>query len=189
MGNTEPELDIRNTGNARCMLCNTGILAQFDRDLFFRKYSFDDFLPKANALGYSVPQADFNTHLKHIYVFKKPDIQPNSNSTEIIGEMIGSLRAQLTAKEASDETGDSEYTKKSELLKSLIELKGKFDGSYAKNSETTTSFKDMLQNQVRLARDGEARKVDEIAAVADQDLFSQALELSKKAAPVPVGKV
>jgi|GEM_PF-7125869 len=178
----ESVLDIRNTGNARCMICNTPALCQFDRELFFRQLDFDTFLPRANALGYKVPLADFNAHLKHIYVYKKPEIQNvNISPIDIITGMINALRFQLAAKEEADETGDNEYTKKSELLKSLIELKGKFDGSYAKSSDTSTTFKELLESQIRNATLAEAGKINRVAEVTpptaelDTNVFSDAL--------------
>jgi len=181
-----PALDIRNTGNARCMICNTAVLCQFDKDLFFRILDFEQFLPKANELGYKVPHADFVAHLKHIYVYKKPEVKENSSPIDIVSGMINSLRSQLAAKEEADETGDSEYTKKSELLKSLIELKGKFDGSYAKSSDTSTSFKELLESQIRSAMLTEATQTHAIvkaaAPAADMDtaVFSDALAEAAK---------
>ena len=176
------ELDIRNTGNAHCMICNTPVLCQFDRDLFFRMLDFEQFLPEANKLGYKVPHADFNAHLKHIYVYKPPKVEENSSPIDIVSRMINSLRSQLAAKEEADETGDSEYTKKSELLKSLIELKGKFDGSYSKSSDTSVSFKEMLEGQIRNAMVTEATKTKEIVktSVSDTTLFANALEEAAK---------
>ena len=183
----EPRLDIRNTGNARCMICNTPALSYYDHDLFFRELDYEQFLPKANEIGFKVPHADFITHLKHIYVYKKIELKDNSNSTEIVSDMINSLRTQLATKEAADETGDSEYTKKSELLKSLIELKGKFDGSYNKSSDTSTNFKELLQNQLKSAVAQESTRINKIADVAanpmselDTAIFSEALEAAAR---------
>lgn len=182
---SEPGLDIRNTGNAHCMICNTPCLCQYDKDLFFRKLDFEQFLPEANRLGYKVPHADFTAHLKHIYVYKKPDLKAEASPIDVVSGMINSLRTQLAAKEEAGETGDTEYTKKSELLKSLIELKGKFDGSYARSSDTSTSFKELLEGQIKNALVAEATKINKIAEKTsspeqDNSIFADALAEAAK---------
>ena len=74
--------------------------------------------------------------------------------------MILETREQLQQMEESEDTDKVEYTKKADLLKSLIELKGKFDGAYTQKLELTNDFKTlMVERVIASIQDEEHKKI------------------------------
>ena len=149
MSEVRKPLVIRSKEDPKCAICNIPELSRFDDALFFRRMQFMQFCSEANKLGYVIPQKDFDLHQsKHIFVYKEKEVPRDIPSTDILIDMIAVTRAQLQQMEDSHETDKIEYTKKAELLKSLIELQGRFEGKFKEKIEVSTDFKSMLVEQM-----------------------------------------
>ena len=147
---SEDALEIKNTQNPRCPICHLPELCQYDKELFFRRMTFSEFCDKANLAGYVIPESDFRTHMmRHIYVYKAMELPEDITSENILASMIGALHTQLTKMEENGETSEPEYTKKSELMKSMLELRGKFEGAYSQKSDLSRDFKQTMSDRLK----------------------------------------
>lgn len=148
----EKDLVIKNVKHARCAICHIDELCVYDRELFFRRMGFKDFAEKAVALGYNVAETDFLKHMtKHLYVYQPVEAKEDDVSSEVIlTAMIAAHRAQLKQMEEAGETSEYMYTKKSDMIKSLIELRGKFDGAYTqKKSDISKDFQTEMTEKLQ----------------------------------------
>jgi hypothetical protein len=137
---------VKNTENPRCVICNVSDLSVMDTDVFYRKVAYRDFLEVANKEGYIITEKDFEAHRnKHLYIEKPTDGAPPAiESKEALDDMINALRTQLRYLESSHDTDTPEYTKKMDLIKSLLELKGRFDGQFTQKVEVTNDFRTLM---------------------------------------------
>jgi len=166
----EKELDIRNIKASRCPICHTKELFKYDRDLFFRRMTYQEFSDLAKPKGYTIPESDFLKHMmKHVFVHQSLSIPDDLSSETILSGMIGVLRAQLKDMEEIGETNEFAYTKKAELIRNLIELRGKFEGAY-------------IQKKSGMSKDFQAEMTEKLRdSVGDPD-FAQFMEASLKEA-------
>jgi len=187
--------EVRNCKHPRCVICNVDALNKFDSDIFYFRINHQEFSIHANKLGFTIPQREFEIHRsKHIYIHKEIDIPKEAPASEILADMISALRAQLKRFEEAQDTETPEYTKKSELLKSLLELKGKFDGAFAQRVEVSTDFKSMMVDQL-MASVKDSRGVKQVAKRTvitmnpqQEDAIPKLLNNSTIHLSIPVGK-
>jgi hypothetical protein len=166
----EKELDIRNIKASRCPICHTKELSKHDRDLFFRRMTYQEFSEQAKSKGYAIPETDFLKHMmKHVFVYQPLDIPDDVSSENILSGIIGVLRAQLRGMEEIGETNEFAYTKKCELIKNLIELRGKYEGAYT-------------QKKSEMSKDFQAEMTQKLSESVNDPDFAQFMEASMKEA-------
>lgn len=159
------ELDVRNTGETHCLICQLSTLSQYDKQIFLRKMKFEQFVYLASDQGYEIPEKDFTIHLmRHLFVRKPINLQKEAPATQILAEMILALRNQLHDKEAQGDTDTQDYTRKSDLLKGLIELHGKFSGSFTNKVEFTNDFKTMMVKKITESTTKDGKIIQDLEA-------------------------
>ncbi len=137
------ELDVRNKKDPRCPLCCIPDLAQYDKEIFYRRLGHNDFVDKVRG-QYVVPEQDFRKHIAHLYVHRPMQISANTPSVEILSELISALHSQIIMQAQAGDIDNGEYSRKLEMVKSLIELRGKYEGAFKERVEVTTDFKKLL---------------------------------------------
>lgn len=146
-------LNIQCIKDRRCLICNVPELAQYNDEIFYYRIAPQQFLDIAKRFGYMIPMKMFVEHQeKHLYIHETTTKQsPTRSPQEMTGDMIMSLVSQLRMLEDRGRTDTLEYTKKSEMLVKLLDLRGKFEGAFTQKMELTGDFRTLMIAQLKKA--------------------------------------